>query len=155
MTLQIFFILPVFLNFFFLKYGITFHIFMVPAFLTEKMSNFLLAWFPTNFPDFSSIFHSFPVFFKVLYVKCGTIFARVFTITGLQISLTFPVFSSIFFSDFPVLWVKFPPFPVLAKSPDWKILPHFSRFSSLSGNHVIRLFIFPVQKLSKILLFSQ
>ena len=30
----------------------------------------------TNFPDFSSIFHSFPVFLKVLfYLKYGTIFA--------------------------------------------------------------------------------
>ena len=30
----------------------------------------------TNFPDFSSIFCSFPVFFKVLfYLKYGTIFA--------------------------------------------------------------------------------
>ena len=37
----------------------------------------------TNFPDFSIIFCSFPVFFKFLfYLKYGNIFTGVFAITG-------------------------------------------------------------------------
>ena len=45
------------------------------------------SWFPlfrlTNFPDFSSIFRSFPVFFKVLFLfKVWYHICRVFTIAG-------------------------------------------------------------------------
>ena len=62
--------------------------------MTKHGSHFLRL---TNFPDFSSIFCSFPVFFKVHFLfKAWYHICRIFTITGWQISLTFPVFFSIF-----------------------------------------------------------
>ena len=85
----------------------------------------------TNFPDFSSIFCSFPVFFKVLfYLKYGTIFAGFSLLLADFSSILFAVFQYNFFQIFPVLWVKFPDFSRLRKFPD------FSRFSNPTGNHV-------------------
>ena len=68
----------------------------------------------TNFPDFSNIFRSFPVFYQVhFYLKHGTIFA------GFSLLLTgnFPQlfqyyfqFSSIIFSDLSSILGRFPDF---------------------------------------------
>ena len=99
----------------------------------------------TNFPDFSSIFHTvFEYFLKFFFYSKYC--------TGWQISLYLFQFSSIIFSFFPVFWVQFPDFSSLSKIPwlfpDWKMLSHFSRFYSPSGNHAdILCALFPDEQI--------
>ena len=93
---------------------------------------------PWLFPDFSSIFCHFPVFFNALFFQLKTWSILANNTQFISISLKISI---IFISSFPVFCVIFPDFSSLLKIPwlfpDWKMPSHFfrfSRFSSPSGN---------------------